>query len=168
MEGVRGRRDASASAPHRGSCEQLRRRRPPLGIPRPVRLGGYTEHGRGTAACDWPNAIRHSRSVRGSTASHHAIGIGRRQAWRWRRAYFSQPILEGDRSLFWPNAIRHSRSVRGSTAFFRLHLRLWCQAVGTIGEFFRKMARPAGFEPATLGLEGRLSDRLYQAVISTE
>ena len=29
-----------------------------------------------------------------------------------------------------------------------------------IGEFFRKMARPAGFEPATLGLEGPPSDRL--------
>ena len=27
--------------------------------------------------------------------------------------------------------------------------------VGTIGEFSRKMARPAGFEPATPGLEGR-------------
>ena len=28
------------------SCEHLRRRRPPPCIPRPVRLGGYTEHGR--------------------------------------------------------------------------------------------------------------------------
>ena len=28
------------------------------------------------AACDWPSAIRHSRSVRGSTTSHHAIGAG--------------------------------------------------------------------------------------------
>ena len=33
------------------------------------------------------------------------------------------------------------------------------QAVGTISEFFRKMARPAGFEPATLGLEGQRSTR---------
>ena len=33
------------------------------------------------AACDWPNAIRHSRSVRGgSTTSHHAIGAGRCEA----------------------------------------------------------------------------------------
>ena len=32
--------------------------------------------------------------------------------------------------------------------------------MGTIGEFIRKMARPAGFEPATLGLEGPVSDRL--------
>ena len=51
---------------------------------------------------------------------------------------------------------------------FRLHLRPGAQAVGTIGEFFRKLARPAGFEPATLGLEGPVSDRLYQAVIFTE
>ena len=29
-----------------------------------------------------------------------------------------------------------------------------------IGAFFRKLARPAGFEPATLGLEGPVSDRL--------
>ena len=33
------------------------------------------------------------------------------------------------------------------------------QAVGTIGEFFSKLERPAGFEPATLGLEGPMSDR---------
>ena len=55
-----------------------------------------------TAACDWPNAIRHSRSVQGSTTSHHAIGAGRCEARGWRSAYFSQPILEGDRSLFSP------------------------------------------------------------------
>ena len=34
--------------------------------------------------------------------SHHAIGAGRREARWWRWAYFSQPILEGDRSLFSP------------------------------------------------------------------
>ena len=54
------------------------------------------------AACDWPSAIRHSRSVRGSTTSHHAIGAGRCEARRWGWAYFSQPILEGDRSLCSP------------------------------------------------------------------
>ena len=32
--------------------------------------------------------------------------------------------------------------------------------VGGIGELFRKMARPAGFEPATPGLEGRCSIQL--------
>ena len=36
------------------------------------------------AACDFTNAIRHSRSVRGSTTSHHAIGAGRRKARCWR------------------------------------------------------------------------------------
>ena len=52
--------------------------------------------------CDWPSAIRHARSVRGSTTPHHAIGAGRCEALGWRSAYFSQPILEGDRSLFSP------------------------------------------------------------------
>ena len=54
------------------------------------------------AACDWPSAIRHARSVRGSTTSHHAIGAGQCEARSGGRAYFSQPILEGDRSLFSP------------------------------------------------------------------
>ena len=31
--------------------------------------------------------------------------------------------------------------------------------VGTIGRFFRKMARPAGLEPATPGLEGRSGEK---------
>ena len=31
--------------------------------------------------------------------------------------------------------------------------------VGTIGEFIRKVARPAGLEPATIGLEGPMSER---------
>ena len=51
------------------------------------------------AACDWPSAIRHSRSVQGSTTSHHAIGAGPREARGWRRAYFSQLIFGADRSL---------------------------------------------------------------------
>ncbi len=50
----------------------------------------------------WPSAIRHSRSVRGSTTSHHAIGAGRWEARGWRWAYFSQPIFGGDRSLCSP------------------------------------------------------------------
>ena len=32
------------------------------------------------AACDFPTAIRHSRSVQGSTTSHPAISAGRREA----------------------------------------------------------------------------------------
>ena len=63
---------------------------------------GDTPSRAANAACDWPNAIRHSRSVRGSTTSHHAIGTGRRQVRDWCWAYFSQPIVEGDRSLFSP------------------------------------------------------------------
>ena len=53
------------------------------------------------AACDWPSAIRHARSVRGSTTSHHAIGAGRCEAGvGW--PYFSQPICGDDRSLCSP------------------------------------------------------------------
>ena len=44
---------------------------------------------------------------------------------------------------------------RRPVTFFACTFAPGTQAVGTIGEFFRKMARPAGFEPATLGLEGR-------------
>ena len=44
-------------------------------------------------------------------------------------AYFSQPICGDDRS------------------FFRLYLRPWYPGMGTISEFSRKLARPAGFEP---------------------
>ena len=54
------------------------------------------------AACDWPSAIRHSRSVRVSTTSHHAIGAGRCEARGCRWAYFSQPICGDDRSLCSP------------------------------------------------------------------
>ena len=59
-------------------------------------------HNAARSACDWPSAIRHARSVRGSTTSHHAIGAGRCEARGWGWPYFSQPILEGDRSLFSP------------------------------------------------------------------
>ena len=93
------------------------------------------------AVCDWPNAIRHSRSVRGSTASHYAISAGRHEARGWRWAYFSQPIFGVDRSLC------------------SLHIRRGVAKVGTIGVFSRKMARPAGFEPATPGLEGRSGEK---------
>ena len=53
-----------------------------------------------------------------------------------------------------------SQSWRVTGHFFRLYLRPGAQAEGTIGAFSRKVARPAGFEPATIGLEGPLSDRL--------
>ena len=59
------------------------------------------------------------------------------EARGWRSAYFSQPIFRPDRSLF-----------------FACTFAPGAQAEGTISEFFREMARPAGFEPATPGLEG--------------
>ena len=94
------------------------------------------------AACDFPSAIRHSRSVRGSTTSHHAIGAGRREARGWRWAYFSQPIFGPDRSLC------------------SLHIRRWSRESGhNSANSFGKMARPAGFEPATPGLEGRSGEK---------
>ena len=62
------------------------------------------------------------------------------------------------------NRLRPDPQVTGH--FFRLHLRPWWrEAEATIGEFFRKMARPAGFEPATLGLEGRPSDPAVSGAI---
>ena len=51
------------------------------------------------------------------------------------------------------------RTLRPVT-FFACTFAPGAQAVGTISEFSRKMARQAGFEPATLGLEGPTSDRL--------
>ena len=73
--------------------------------------------------------------------SHHAIGAGRREAPDLRWAYFSQPIVGPDRSLC------------------SLHIRRGMLNVGTIGVFPRKIARPAGFEPATPGLEGRSGEK---------
>ena len=71
----------------------------------------------------------------------HAIDTGRREARGWRWAYFSQPIFGPDRSLCSP------------------HIRRGSAHVDKTGEFSRKMARPAGFEPATPGLEGRLGEK---------
>ena len=96
------------------------------------------------AACDWPSAIRQSRSVRGSTTSHHAIGAGRCEA----------------RGCARRTSVSQSWKVTGH--FFACTFAPGAQAEGTIGEFFRKMARPAGFEPATLGLEGHRSTGAQQ------
>ena len=97
---------------------------------------------------DVAHGIRPPGTERGGTGDRsggRGVGLrrrprrGRRGRARggWRSAYFSQPILEGDRSLFPACTFAPG-----------------AQAMGTIGEFSRKMARPAGFEPATLGLEG--------------
>ena len=89
------------------------------------------------AACDWPSAIRHARSVRGSTTSHHAIGAGRCEAG------VGLAVLQS--ANLWGRPV----------TFFACTFAPGAQAMGTIGEFSRKMARPAGFEPATPGLEDR-------------
>ena len=41
-----------------------------------------------------------------------------------------------------------------------------CATEARIAEFFRELARPAGFEPATLGLEGPVSERLSHRRLS--
>ena len=98
------------------------------------------------AACDWPSAIRHARSVRGSTTSHHAIGAGRCEAG------VGLAVLQS--ANLWGRPV----------TFFACTFAPGAPAAGTISEFSRKMARPAGFEPATLGLEGptSLHDRTPQ------
>ena len=53
-----------------------------------------------------------------------------------------------------------SQSWKVTGHFVRLDLRPRCPGRGHNREFFRKMARQAGFEPATLGFEGPVSDRL--------
>ena len=93
-------------------------------------------------ACDWPSAIRHSRSVRRSTTSHHAIAASRREARRWR----------------WRTSV--SQSFGADRSLCSLHIRRGTLNVGTSGVFSRKMARPAGFEPATPGLEGRSGEKI--------
>ena len=89
------------------------------------------------AACDFPSAIRHSRSVRGSTTSHPAINAGRRGSTGVARGVLQSANLWGR-----PVTLFAAHSPRSAD-------------VGTIGVFSREMARPAGFEPATPGLEGR-------------
>ena len=69
--------------------------------------------------------------------SHHAIGAGRCEAG------VGLAVLQS--ANLWGRPV----------TFFACTFAPGAQAVGTISEFFRKMARPAGFEPATLGLEVR-------------
>ena len=101
------------------------------------------------AACDWPNAIRHSRSVQGSTTSHHAIGAGRCEARGWRSAYFSQPIVEGDRSLCSPVP---SPPVP----------RQWAQSANSLGKW--RARQDSNLRP--LGLEGPVSDSVINRRLS--
>ena len=73
------------------------------------------------AACDWPSAIRHARSVRGSTTSHHAIGAGRCEA-----AGVGLAVLQS--ANLWGRPV----------TFFACTFAPGAKAEGTIGEFFRK------------------------------
>ena len=110
------------------ACEHLRRRcSPPGGIPRPVRLGRRTEQSPRTPPATGPSEIRHSCSVRSSTTSHHAIGAGRCEA---------QGVALG--VLQSANLWKPDRPT-----FFACTFAPGAQAVGTIGDFFRKVARPA-------------------------
>ena len=68
------------------------------------------------------------RSLQGRAAALAQPARG----WGW--PYFSQPICGDDRSTF-----------------FACTFDPGAQAVGTISEFFREMARPPGLEPGTLG-----------------
>ena len=74
--------------------------------------------------------------------------------------FTSKPPTCAGRTLALPRKDRDIRYLRplGNSdiaTFFACTFASGAQAVGTIGEFFRKMARPAGFEPATLGLGGQ-------------
>ena len=109
-------------------CEDLRRRCPPPGIPRPIRLQGHIEHG-GERRLRLAQRDPALTQRRGSTTTHHAICAGRRQAWRW------QGVLQS------------ANLGRRPVTFFACTFAPGAQAVGTRGEFFRKMARPARFEP---------------------
>ena len=123
-----------------GSCEHLRRRRPPPSIPRPIRLGGHTEHRRERhLRLAQRNPVLTQRAgLHDVTPCHRCRPPGSAGV---ARVYFSQPIFGPDRSLC------------------SLHIRRGMLNVGTIGVFSRKMARPAGFEPATPGLEGRSGEK---------
>ena len=123
------------------SCEHLRRRRPPPGIPRPIRLGGHTEHRRRT-----PIATDPARS-----GTHAACGAPRRHTMPSAPAAVKRGGGAGRTSV--------SQSFRPDRSLCSPHIRRGMLNVSTLGEFPRKMARPAGFEPATPGLEGRLGEK---------
>ena len=59
-----------------------------------------------------------------------------------------------------PETLPTAAWINRPPTFFACTFAPGAQTEGTIGEFSRKLARPAGFEPATLGLEGRCSIQL--------
>ena len=130
-EGARGHRDAS---PARGLARVSSAASPAARHPTSV-----TTRETHRASPRTPPATGPARS-----GTHAACGAPRRHTMPSAQAVVKRAGGAGRTSV--------SQSWKVTGHFVRLYLRPRCQAVGTIGEFFRKMARPAGFEPATLGL----------------
>ena len=131
------------------ACEHLRRRCSPPGIPRPVRLGRRTER-RGERRL---RLAQRDPACTQRTGFHDVTPCHRRR-----------PLGSAGVGL----AVLQSANLWGRpVTFFACTFAPGAEAEGTIGEFFRKMARPAGFEPATLGLEGptSLHDRTPQGIV---
>ena len=134
-----------------GSREYLQRRCPPPGIPRPVRLGRRTHRA-------WPRTPPATGPARSGihaacgapTTSHHAIGAGRCEAG----------VVLG--------VLQSANLGRGPVTFFACTFAPGGATEARIAEFFRKMARPAGFEPATPGLEGRCATQLSYGHVQNE
>ena len=98
------------------SCEHLRRRRPPPGIPRPIRFGGHTEHGR-EGRLRLPQrdpALTQRAGLHDVTPCHRRRPPG---SAGWRGAYFSQPIFGADRSLCSLHIRRGSRQSERNRRF---------------------------------------------------
>ena len=121
------------------ACQHLRRRRPPPGIPRPVRLGRRTEHPRTPLATD---------PTRSGT--HAACGAPRRHTMPSAQAAVKRGVALGRTSV--------SQSLGRPVTLFAAHSPRDAER-GHNRRISRKMARPAGFEPATPGLEGRSGEK---------
>ena len=83
---------------HPCPCEDLRRRCPPPGIPRPIRFGGHAEHRRERRLrlTQRDPALTQRAGLHDVTPCHRRRPPGSAGV---ARAYFSQPIFEPDRSL---------------------------------------------------------------------
>ena len=132
-----------------GSRHDLGRRCPPAGIPRPVRFGGHTEQG---GECRLRLAQRDPALTQ--RARLHDVTPCHRH-WPPASAGLVLGVLQS--ANLWGRPV----------TFFACTFAPGAQAVGTISEFSRKMARPAGFEPATLGLEGRGSRFAFSGLSRT-
>ena len=119
------------------ACEHLRRRRPPPGIPRPVRLGRRTKHGR----------EHRLRLTQRDPALTQRAELHDKHTMPSAQAAVKRGGGAGRTSV--------SQSLSPTGHCVRRTFAEGVANVGTISEFSRKVARPAGFEPATIGLEGR-------------